>query len=107
MTALFTDNTTQFEAELDASLVQANCTDFDALFAMPRHAVDALAFMDMCDLAMGGPVCPKGAADELFKRLLAHLEGDDVATAALLALHLVHHENRLDQFSERNASYAN
>jgi len=107
MTAFFTDSTPQFEVELDAALVQASCTEFDALFAMPRCAADELASMDMCDLAMGGPACPKDAADELFKRLLARLEGDDVAIAALCALHLVHHENRLDQFKERNASYAN
>ena len=73
---------------------------------MPRTASDELELMEMGDLAISGPSDPKTAADALFKRLIAHFEGDDVAITALTALHVVHHENRYALGIEQSAIHA-
>ena len=107
MTTIYNADDAQFEAELDAVLLNTNRDDaFAKLFAMPRTASDKLKLTEMCDLAISGPADPKVAADALYQRLVAHLKDDDVATTALAALHLFYHENRYDLAIEQSAIHA-
>ena len=94
MTTFLNADAARFDAQLEAARLAANVSHYDALFAMPRLAVDECDLIEMAELAVDGPVNPKEAADALFARLVNHLEGDDVAIAALTALHTVHNEDR-------------
>ena len=106
MITIFNTDNAQPEAKLDAAFLDTNCHDYDRLFTMPRTTNDELTLMEMGDLAMGGPLNPEIAADELFKRLITHLEDDDVAIAALTALHVVHYQDCYDLAKEQGGHNA-
>ena len=94
MNAFLNSDAARFDAQLEAVQADANASHYDALFEMPRLAADELDLIEMAEIAVSGPTNPKEAADALFARLMDHLKGDDVAIAALTALHTVHHEDR-------------
>ena len=106
MTTFLNSDAARFDAQLEAARFAANCAHYNALFAMPRLANDESDLIEMAELAAGGPLNPKDAADALYAHLMARLKGDDVAIAALVALHTVHHEDRYEMALESGADRA-